>query len=1040
MIILRRLVPAVLLAATLAFATGARSSEHAAAWTWNVAVPGDATAADAQLRQLAAAGDLELYAEMQGGHLLVGPAAGQLQPLTSVAEDGPLVVFTAANATASGQELVGVARSDVDQVEATLADGTQSELPLNQWRGFSYVTSAPDEAAVTVQAYTGGTAVGSVRVPQTTTAATAAASVTPLYGIARASLTAQTVRVERLDPRTLHPNGGQSLLLHSSLVGPVALSPDAQRLALVTGDIASSAGRQLRIVDLQQMRVLRTFHLAADVIRGLSWPQPNRLLELRQTMGPPYNRNVRRRVVWAVDPGSGTRVGSATLTNKLAIRQSVSTPEGLVLLLGAPGLRDHAPSQLVSVDADAHAKSTTLPLRAIKGATLGSRLAVDDSGSHAYVVAPGGIVFYIDLTTMATERHQLAPPAVPATPAAIGIADAEVIAGKLALTGFFTTPTGAPAQGVALVDPTNWSTRLIDASATRFTVLGDRLVTYGMTTQSALAPAVGHGLTLYDASGDKLAHLYGSRSFENLNLVPGYGHVIYNGKSSGTLPKPGVRYPRRARLYYAGPNDQLAFDLTSGKAAGGGPVSTHRPPLGVPMLLFRGSSAIGETGNRQPASIIAPTTTTTSQTQFVATQQTPASATPQTQLIATRQAHVAASTPGYRISNPGRPVAAHGHPLFDERFKYQLYLLGTIGGEAFYRVQVTPHYRCYGAGSAQKIGTIGELGCPTVVGAYPLQLDDTLVQMTPKTRKAPTYRRVGGLVADGAVKVDMRDNNGKTLATAPVTKNLFAFQPPYPKTFIRLVPVDSQGNDLTPHPQWGEHQQVPPFLFGPRATKVLPSRLKQPMQHASADGTDVTVGRNGVVVMKLEALDAQTHHQISGKTMGVSCFVVSPTIRHTRGAGTSLAANGNETAFKILGYIKPPFDGCEISGSYGHRWHDQWGTHSPIEVPLTPRGQRYFDNRAAARDLALFVRSREMHQLRKLHGPALVAAIRKHYVNHVTILDSQTATAGPNTVGVWTAGARTVISERSSAGGRFYVEIDNGKITKENVRGLAFVF
>ena len=60
--------------------------------------------------------------------------------------------------------------------------------------------------------------------------------------------------------------------------------------------------------------------------------------------------------------------------------------------------------------------------------------------------------------------------------------------------------------------------------------------------------------------------------------------------------------------------------------------------------------------------------------------------------------------------------------------------------------------------------------------------------------------------------------------------------------------------------------------------------------------------------------------------------------------------------------------------------------------------------------------------------------------DHVTILDSQTATAAPNTVGVWTTGARTVISERSSAGGRFYVELDNGKITKENVRGLAFVF
>ena len=586
----RLLLPALLLAATLAFATGARSSEHSAAWTWDAAVPGDVAAQDAQLRELAATGDFRLYDAMRGGELVVGPAADQLQPLTAVAGEGPLGIFTAATATTAGQELVGIARSDVDQVAAILIDGTQTELPLNQWRGFSYVASAPDRIAVTVEAYASGTPVGSVRVPQMTSASIAA-------------------------------------------------------------------------------------------------------------------------------------------------------------------------------------------------------------------------------TTVASS-----------------------------------------------------------------------------------------------------------------------------------------------------------------------------------------------------------------------------------QLVASRRTQAVATPPGYRISNPGRPVTAHGLRMFDGRFKYQLYLLGTIGGEAFYRVQVTPHYRCYAAGSAQKIGTVGMIGCPAVVGAYPLQLDDTIVGMTARAQKVPTYRRVGGLVADGAVKVDMRDSSGKTIASTPVSNNLFAFQPPYPKTYIRLVPVDAQGHDLTPHPQWGQHQQQPPFLFGPRATKVFPSRLQQPIQHGNRDGVDVIVGKNGVVLMKLEALSAQTRRQISGKTMGVSCFVVSPTIRHTRSAGTSLRAGGTEAAFKILGYVKPPFDGCEISGGYGHRWHDQWGTHSPIEVALTRRGQRYFDNRAAARDLALFVRSRDMHQLRKLHGPALIAAIRARYGNQVTILDSQTATAPANTVGLWTSGTHTVVSERSSTGGRFYVEIDNGKITKENVRGLAFVF
>jgi hypothetical protein len=1001
------LLAAVLVVAGLAFAAGAQSSERLATWGWNVALPGDAVASNPQVRELAAAAGFVLLAETENGHLLVGPADG-MQPLSAAAAADPLIVYTAATGTTNSQELVGIARSDVDHVTATLAGGALTELPLNRWRGFSYVASAPEQAAVTVQAYAQGMTVGSVRVPQTTTRASAATSVVPLYGISRASLSAQTVRIARLDPRTLHLIQGRSLLLHSSVVGPVALSPDAQQLALVIG-------RHLQIVDLQQMRVLRTFALSADVIRGLSWPQPNQLLELRQTMGPPYKRNVRSRTIWSVDPHTGARVGSAQLTNKLAIRQSISSPAGLVLLLGAPGLQSHPAAALISVSADATVTSTTLPLRSIKGATLNSRLAVDEAAGHAYVVAPGGVVFDTDLATMATTKHQLTPPSGLRIPAAIGLPDAQTIGGKLVLTGFFTTPSHAPAQGVFLVDPADWSTRLIDDSAARFAVLGDRLVT------------VGNGLTLYDADGSVLAHLHRSRGFGNLSLTPGYGHVIYNGKSSGTVPKPGVKYPRRARIYYAGPNDQLAFDLTTGNEAGGGPVSTHKPPFGVPMLIFRGSPMIGETGDRQQSAVSTPPqpVPTTTLTRFASTRRTQA-----------------ATTTGYRISNPGRRVAPRGRSLFDKPgIKYELYLLGTIAGQAFYRVQVTPHYRCYAAGKATAIGTIGMLGCPTVVGAYPLQLEDTAVAMSPKTHKAPSYLRIGGLVADGAATVELRDSNGKTVASAPVTNNLFAFQPPYPKTFLHVVPVDAQGNDLAPHPEWGEHQQEPAFLFGPRATRVLPSRLGRPMQRASADGVDVTVGRNGVVVMKLGTLDAQARRAISGQSIGASCFVVSPTIRHTRSAGVSLGARGaNELAFKILGYIKPPFDGCEIAGSYGHRWHDQWGTHSPIEVPLTARGQRFFENRAAARDLALFVRSREMHQLRKLRGAALLAAVQKQYGSNVAVLNSETAAAPENAVAIWTSGTRTVISERSSAGGRFYVEITDGRITKENVRGLAFVF
>jgi hypothetical protein len=95
---------------------------------------------------------------------------------------------------------------------------------------------------------------------------------------------------------------------------------------------------------------------------------------------------------------------------------------------------------------------------------------------------------------------------------------------------------------------------------------------------------------------------------------------------------------------------------------------------------------------------------------------------------------------------------------------------------------------------------------------------------------------------------------------------------------------------------------------------------------------------------------------------------------------------------------------------------------------------------AAARDLALFVRSGRMQQIRKLTGNALLAAIRREYGNNVSVLSGPTESAPPGTVAVWTAGTHTVFSERSEAAVRFYVELDGGKITKQNLRGLALVF
>ena len=60
--------------------------------------------------------------------------------------------------------------------------------------------------------------------------------------------------------------------------------------------------------------------------------------------------------------------------------------------------------------------------------------------------------------------------------------------------------------------------------------------------------------------------------------------------------------------------------------------------------------------------------------------------------------------------------------------------------------------------------------------------------------------------------------------------------------------------------------------------------------------------------------------------------------------------------------------------------------------------------------------------------------------SHVSVLSGPAESAPPGTVAVWTSGTRTIFSERSEAGVRFYVELDGGKITKQNLRGLALVF
>lgn len=607
-----------MIAAALYAAAIAQPGARAATWTWQVALPGAvadrslqaaAAAAGAErgsARSLASADGATLLIARHGQTLEIGLAGGdsiQFAALANAAGRQAVIAYTATTPQAGEQELVGVARADVDGVDALLADGSERELPLNTWRGFTYVASSPSSAAVGIVAYSSGSSIDSVRLPQVVTQSRTVSASKPVYGVFRTSVRDQLQRnqsltIAQVDPRTLRQQPGPSLQLKGQWFGNMALSPDGTRLAIESGIQPGNRGlatQRLTLVDLTRMKLIRSVTLRSYTqIRTLAWPRQNRLIEIEQRMSKPYQRDVRSRTALMINTVSGRIIARHALTNKLAVRTSLSTPLGAVLLLGSSSLHGTT-EQLDLVSADGRLRSVTVPVGASKGTLHDSVLTVDANSSDAYVVIAGGTVFDIDLHSMMLSKHVVPAPAGSAlVPPPISRLQANVFAGKIAVASLFHLPHNAttPAQGVYLIDPASWTAKVLDPTANLFETLGNRLLTYGITTpprnSNPMIFESGHGLSLYNESGKLVAHLYGRRRFQYIALAPGYGHVIYTRAATVRLN------PRSGRIAYLGPNDELSFNLETGANLGHTSISTAVPPLGPPQLIFRGSAAVGE--------------------------------------------------------------------------------------------------------------------------------------------------------------------------------------------------------------------------------------------------------------------------------------------------------------------------------------------------------------------------------------------------------------------------------------------------------------
>jgi hypothetical protein len=196
------------------------------------------------------------------------------------------------------------------------------------------------------------------------------------------------------------------------------------------------------------------------------------------------------------------------------------------------------------------------------------------------------------------------------------------------------------------------------------------------------------------------------------------------------------------------------------------------------------------------------------------------------------------------------------------------------------------------------------------------------------------------------------------------------------------------------------------------------------------------VGANDVATFDTRKLTPHARKLLS-RALNYSCFrlVREFGIIGTRGSGiTATLAPVVRLRFDGVGR---PVDGCDLTGSYGHLWPDRNGGHAPVEIPLTPVGRRFFADRAAARDLGLFVRSPNVRKIRAESGRQLSIELSRYPIH---ALRSATARFSPGRIGYFQTANGVTFVEWSPTGHRFFVKVVRGKIKRSNLEPYAWAF
>ena len=390
-------------------------------------------------------------------------------------------------------------------------------------------------------------------------------------------------------------------------------------------------------------------------------------------------------------------------------------------------------------------------------------------------------------------------------------------------------------------------------------------------------------------------------------------------------------------------------------------------------------------------------------------------------------------------------------------------LLADQGGYTFYVIEVRGRYpiRCFATGRAWKPRQISGMVCGIPgrrpqPGSFPSAEHPVLDQSGFAPRGGKVFRLIG-FAAVGVKKVGLLTANGNVIATVPVVNSTYLKTTGLPANGVEaIVAFDGSGRrvyceDVAANDRCG-NRPAPQHVTPPRPSpqEPRPVRLGALVQRGKSQGVSVSVYDPGVAIFDLSAASPRVVKLAASAGCLRARFLNGRWLSDDLSSGilgraydrlrVDVAGGGG---LMLPHEVPPPYEGCEITGYYGRRWNDAFGTRALVEIPLSEAGRHFFNDRAAARDLAYFVRSGRVQRIRLSPSPRPgLEAFARRYPHRVVELQRKDQFAPEDKIGFWIGPGTIRFTTTSSTGRRLFVVAKRRtlKLPSQNLGDLAFVF